>query len=69
MSEAVGPDEVGSQALEYGLKSKDVFIVLGQMSPGTAMAGEAAGVVTATRIGSRGVGVDVVLNRKHAGKL
>jgi NADPH:quinone reductase-like Zn-dependent oxidoreductase len=47
MAEPLGPDQIEVQAYAHGVNFKDVFIALGQMQPGTAMTGEAAGVVTA----------------------
>jgi len=47
MAEPLGPDQIEVQAYAHGVNFKDVFIALGQMAPGTAMTGEAAGVVTA----------------------
>ena len=47
MAEPLGPDEIEVQAFAHGVNFKDVFVALGQMQPGTAMAGEAAGLVTA----------------------
>ncbi|KAI1498194.1 putative polyketide synthase [Biscogniauxia marginata] len=43
----LGPDQIEMQVRAHGVNFKDVFIALGQMIPGTVMAGEAAGVVTA----------------------
>ncbi|KAK1977622.1 hypothetical protein LZ30DRAFT_825554 [Colletotrichum cereale] len=47
MSEPLGSDQIEIQARAYGLNFKDVFVTLGQMAPGSAMTGKAAGVVTA----------------------
>ena len=47
MAEPLGPDQVEVQAQAYGLNFKDVFVALGQMAPGTEMASEVAGVITA----------------------
>lgn len=43
----VGPEEVEVQARAYGVNTKDVLIMLGQMAPGTPMMGEVAGIITA----------------------
>ncbi|KAH7141842.1 beta-ketoacyl synthase domain-containing protein [Dactylonectria macrodidyma] len=47
MVDPLGPDEVQVQARAYGVNFKDVLVTLGQMTPGTQMAGEVAGVITA----------------------
>jgi acyl transferase domain-containing protein/NADPH:quinone reductase-like Zn-dependent oxidoreductase/NAD(P)-dependent dehydrogenase (short-subunit alcohol dehydrogenase family)/SAM-dependent methyltransferase len=46
MRQPLGPDHIEVQVRAHGLNFKDVLIALGQMPPGTGMAGVAAGVVT-----------------------
>lgn len=47
MTDPLGLEEVQVQARAHGVNSRDVFISMGQMAPGTLMTGEVAGVITA----------------------
>lgn len=47
MSEPLSPHEIEVQVHAHGINFKDVLIAMGQMTPGTIMTGEAAGIVTA----------------------
>ncbi|KAF7549789.1 hypothetical protein G7046_g8236 [Stylonectria norvegica] len=47
MVNPLGRDEVQVEARAYGVNFKDVLVTLGQMTPGTQMTGEVAGVITA----------------------
>ncbi|PGH16663.1 hypothetical protein AJ79_01535 [Helicocarpus griseus UAMH5409] len=51
----LAPNELELKPVAYGVNFKDVFVALGQQPPGSIMAGETAGIVTAVGSDMRGI--------------